>query len=94
MKPIQIPVQDRHSGWDGTTGVQCSCGGIIEWAEAAYVPGTRACRSCLAMYQVRGDGADRRLVPQGVTGSGVIGDVGPEDEVYYVPENLYPGWHQ
>ena len=94
MKPIPIPQQNTDDYWDGTTGVTCHCGGKIEWAEAAYAPGIRACRTCLAAYAVRGRGDDRRLVPQ-TCDDGVIVDASADsDEVYRVSENLYPGWHQ
>lgn len=86
MKPIAIP-QRTLDYWQGTTGVTCHCGGAIVWAEAGYVPGSRACRSCLALFAVRGEGSERRLHPQGHTPEGVIGDVGDGDEVYRVPEN-------
>jgi len=97
MKAIAIP-QTSRDFWEGTTSIRCPCGGMIEWAEAAYSPGIRACRSCLAMYAVRGQGSDRRLVPQTHTDTGVIGDPPgdecPDDDVYRVPENLYPGWYE
>lgn len=99
MKPIPIPQSPDHRDyWEGTTGVRCHCGGTIEWAEAAYTPGTRACRSCLAMFSVRGNDHERRLHPQGRVEQGpgdvILDDVDDEDEVYRVPEDLYPGWYQ
>jgi len=99
MKPIPIP-QDPHTRdyWAGTTGVRCHCGGTIEWAEAAFSPGSRACRSCLALFAVRGRDHERCLHPQGPVengpGSYILDDVGDDDEVHRVPENLYPGWYQ
>lgn len=93
MNSIFIP-QTGRDFWEGTTGVKCHCGGSIEWAEAAYVPGTRACRRCLAMFAVRGNGGDRRLVPQTVK-DGIIRDADPGDEVERVSSDLYgPNWHQ
>lgn len=94
MKPISIPVISDHNWWEGTSGIQCECGGTIVWAEAGYVPGSRACRSCLTLFAVRGDGENRRLHPQGITDNGVIGDVGTNDPVHHVPENLYPGFKE
>lgn len=94
MKTISIPqTAEQREWWAGTTGVQCECGGSIEWAEGAYTTGCRACRSCLALYSVRGSGADRRLVPQ-ANHDGIIEDADEGDDIYRVPKNLYPGWHQ
>lgn len=92
MKPIFIPQKNKHDYWDGTTNVRCHCGGDIEWAEAAFAPGARACRSCLSLFSVKGQGSERRLHPQGVGDGGIIGDVADDGEVYKVPEDLYPGW--
>jgi hypothetical protein len=95
MNAIAIP-QTNDNFWADTTGVICSCGGMIEWAEAAYAPGTRACRSCLTMFSVRGKENSRRLVPQMIGENNCIQDAPddtPEDELYHVPEDLYPGWH-
>jgi hypothetical protein len=89
-KSIAIPGE----GWDGTCGIDCPCGGKIEWAESAYAPGIRACRSCLSMYAVRGKGLSRKLVPQALSDDSIIRDAAPLDDIYCVPENLYPGWHQ
>ena len=95
MEPIPIPQVTQYI-WEGTTGVLCRCGGTIEWAEAGYVPGTRACRSCLVLFRVHGSESNRRLVPQAITDDGI--DDAPEDasddDLYRVPEDLYPGWHQ
>lgn len=77
--------------------MKCWCGGTIEWAEGRYVPGTRACRRCLAMYAVRGIGPDRRLVPQGVSEVGTIDDLelpAPVEQIYRVPADLYPSWRE
>jgi hypothetical protein len=93
MLPIPIPQTNPTDAWAGTTGVKCPCGGDIEWAEAAYSPGARACRSCLSLYYVRGRGESRRLQPQTLNDDHVIADASPDDEVYQVPEDLYPGWH-
>ena len=93
MNKISIPQTKEESYWDGTSGVKCTCGGLIEWAEAAYVPGTRACRTCLKMYQIRGSGEQRALVVQSVNNEGIIGDIEDGEEPYLVPKNLYPGWY-
>lgn len=98
MNPIPIPQPpDEPDYWQGTTGVKCHCGGDIEWAEAAYAPGARACRTCLTLFRVRGEGDTRRLVPQWPTDDGIIDDAPsdmPHAYLYRVSENLYPGWHQ
>ena len=97
MKLIPIPQENPDNFWAGTSGVPCPCGGRIEWAEAAYVPGTRACRSCLTMFAVRGKQETRRLVPQAINDDGIVADAPDEtadEDLYHVPENLYPGWHQ
>jgi len=92
MNAISIPQTGRNY-WDGTTGVQCECGGTIEWTEAGYSPGARACRGCLTLFAVRGDGLERRLVPQTIK-DGIICDAANDDEVARVPANLYPGWQE
>lgn len=89
MKNILIPQKNLDDYWNGTTGIKCTCGGTIEWAEASYVRGTRACRKCCSMFQVRGEGKDRRLVPQTLKENGVIEDaLEDDDEIYLVPKNL------
>ena len=97
VREISVPVISPIDWWKGTSHVRCSCGGWIEWAEAGYVSGSRACRACLTLYSIRGDAGDRRLVPQACLDSGIIGDapngVDPDD-LYRVPKNLYPGWYQ
>lgn len=46
------------------------------------------------MFAVRGNGGDRRLVPQTVK-DGIIRDADPGDEVERVSSDLYgPNWHQ
>lgn len=93
-KEISIPEQDSLNYWHGTTGVKCSCGGSIEWAEAGYVPGARACRSCLALYAVRGRGDNRKLIPQHAGNDGIVRDAEPGESCYRVPQDLYPNWYQ
>lgn len=89
---LTMPIpQTTRDFWEGTTGVKCRCGGTIEWAEAGYSPGARACRGCLTLFAVRGEGGDRRLVPQTVK-DGIICDAQIGDEPEKVPANLYPGW--
>jgi hypothetical protein len=101
MRTIPIPQQnpehpDRY--WWGTTEVRCPCGGTIVWAEAGYAPGSRACRSCLALYAVRGAGQDRRLVPQAFdTHLGAVDDAPADtcdEDIYRVPADLYPHFYQ
>lgn len=88
MQSIAIP-QTTQDFWEGTTEVPCPCGGVIHWAEAAYVPGSRACDRCLTLYRVRDRGADRRLVPQGVA-RGHVDDLTDEDEEpYRVPAGYF-----
>lgn len=62
--PIPIPQRDEHDYWAGTTHVPCPCGGTVEWAEAGYSRGYRACLHCRVLYAVRGRGPERALVPQ------------------------------
>ena len=93
MKASPIPQSpDALDCWEGTTSVSCPCGGSIEWAEGGYVPGSRACRSCLVLFRVRGSGLDRQIVPQTCDNEGIIRDASLGDELQHVPENLYPGW--
>lgn len=94
MLPIPIPQENPNDIWQGTTDVKCHCGGNIVWAEAGYVPGSRACRSCLTLFAVRGKKLERRLHPQGITDEGIIGDISDDDEVYVVTPNLYPNFHE
>lgn len=92
MRPIQIP-QLTITYYAHTTGIRCDCGGVIEWAEAGYVPGARACRSCLTLFMLRGEGPDRRLEPQAAGPDG-IGDMGDGDTTpYRVPEDYLDGWY-
>ena len=90
MQTIAIP-QTTPDYWTGTTEVPCPCGGMIHWAEAAYVPGSRACDRCLVLFAVRGRGADRRLVPQGHTDPGIIEDIGDDEAPYHVPDDYFRG---
>lgn len=92
MLSIKIP-QTGMDYWEGTTGIKCECGGMIEWAEAAYVPGARACRNCLTLFSIRGRNENRQLVPQ-ANHNGIVEDAENNEECYLVPQNLYPGWYK
>ena len=59
---------------------------VRRFAEAAYVPGSRACDRCLTLYRVRGD---RRLVPQGIARGHVDDLVDEDEEPYRVPTNYF-----
>lgn len=88
MKPINIPQLSTSYWWDGTTSVQCHCGGSIEWAENGYTPGARACLKCKTLFMVRGDGGLRQLVPQSNV-SGVVQDADENDALYKVPDDFF-----
>jgi hypothetical protein len=91
MDAILIPQTNLADIWAGTTDVPCSCGGVIRWAEAGFVPGSRACDRCLVLYAVRGRGADRRLVPQ-ASGDNHIDDADEtidDNGLYRVPDDYF-----
>ena len=91
MDAILIPQSNPNDFWDGTSDVPCSCGGMIRWAEAGYVPGSRACDQCLVLYAVRGRGADRRLVPQAPSDDHIddADETVDHDGLYRVPDNYF-----
>ena len=99
MKPIPIP-QKGWDYWEGTTGVPCPCGGTIRWAEAGFAPGDRACDRCLVLFAVRGEGPDRRLVPQALQvwdGNPIVYDADetvPDRDLYRVSPDYFRsrGW--
>ncbi|MBE3602489.1 hypothetical protein IMX07_02490 [bacterium] len=91
MDAILIPQVALDDFWGGTTDVPCSCGGLIRWAEAGYVPGARACDRCLVLYAVRGRGADRRLVPQTSSADHIddADETVDRDGLYRVPDDYF-----
>lgn len=53
-----MQVLDIYDFWYSVTDVACpidSCGGLIRWAEAGYVPGYRICDHCKRHFLAKGN---------------------------------------